>query len=41
MTLTKVASFNKLKQLTNYTPQVNQRDGMRLVIDRVKEVLKS
>lgn len=40
MTLTKVASFNKLKQLTNYTPQVDQRIGMGLVIDRVKEVLK-
>lgn len=40
MTLTKVASFDKLKQLTNYTPQVDQRIGMGLVIDRVKDVLK-
>ena len=40
MTLTKVASFNKLKELTNYTPQVNQQDGMTRVINKVKEVLK-
>lgn len=40
MTLTKVASFDKLKQLTNYTPQVDQQIGMGLVIERVKQVLK-
>ena len=39
MTLTKVASFDKLKQLTDYTPQIDQRIGMGLVIDRVKEIL--
>jgi nucleoside-diphosphate-sugar epimerase len=41
MTLTKVASFDTLKQLTDYTPQVDQRDGMIRVINRVKEVLNS
>jgi nucleoside-diphosphate-sugar epimerase len=40
MTLTKVASFDKLKQLINYNPQIDQRIGMGLVIERVKEVLK-
>jgi nucleoside-diphosphate-sugar epimerase len=40
MTLTKVASFDKLKQLTDYTPQVDQQIGMGLVIERVKQVLK-
>ena len=40
MTLTKVASFNRLTELVNYTPQVEQRDGMVRVINRVKDVLK-
>jgi nucleoside-diphosphate-sugar epimerase len=40
MTLTKIASFNKLSKLINYTPQVNQFDGMIRVIDLVKRSLK-
>lgn len=39
MTLTKVASFNKMKHLTNYDPQVDQKDGMGRVIERVKQIL--
>jgi dTDP-glucose 4,6-dehydratase len=33
-------TFDKLKQLINYNPQIDQRIGMGLVIERVKEVLK-
>lgn len=39
MTLTKLASFNKMKELTKYTPQLKQHDGMSRVIERVKQVL--
>jgi nucleoside-diphosphate-sugar epimerase len=39
MTLTKVASFNRLKQLIDYTPGVEQKDGMIRVINRVKGIL--
>ena len=39
MTLTKIASFNKLTELIGYTPKVKQNDGMARVIERVKTVL--
>jgi nucleoside-diphosphate-sugar epimerase len=40
MTLTKIASFDKLKQLINYTPKVDQKHGMIRVIERVQRNLK-
>jgi nucleoside-diphosphate-sugar epimerase len=39
MTLKKVASFTRQKELLNYTPQVLQEQGMRKVINRVKKLL--
>jgi nucleoside-diphosphate-sugar epimerase len=38
MTLTKIASFNKLNQLVSHTPKVTHRDGISRVIDRVKSL---
>ena len=39
MTLTKIASFNKLQELTNYSCRVDQKEGIISVIETVKEKL--
>lgn len=36
MTLTKIATFKKLTNLTNYTPSIDQYDGIARVIETVK-----
>lgn len=39
MTLTKIASFNRLKDLINYQPLVGEKEGMIRVIERVKKII--
>jgi nucleoside-diphosphate-sugar epimerase len=39
MTLSKIASFSKLNKLIDYKPKIKQYDGIKLVIEKVKQSL--
>ena len=41
MTLSKIASFTKQHELLKYVPKIKQEDGMKLVIDVVKQKLQN